>query len=116
MFNNQYVLDYIGGFWWADDFDLNTSYEVMGWYGFSNKLCTIILPWSEYHYYTLPIGVCVATDAFQEEISFIFEYTEMVMLYMDDFVVIGSESFEENLATIDIVTNRFNNEVMQFYS
>ena len=43
-------------------------------------LTIVILPWINYHYCEIPLGVCLENDVYQEVVIFIFEDTEIVLV------------------------------------
>ena len=63
----------IEGFTHAQPLDLNMEYYKIDLSPGSKHLCTIELPWDNYEYQKLPMGVCNIPIIFQENISDLFE-------------------------------------------
>ena len=100
-------------FRWATTVDLNIGYYAMGLSPRSRKLCVISLPWGLYCYNTLPMGLLVATDVFQEAMGGLFLDLEYVIIYIDDIIVLGCGSLTEHLADVSEVLSRLKNKGMQ---
>ena len=49
-----------------------------------------------YEYNRIPMGVCIAPDIFQEQISAIMDDLEYVIFYLDGLIIITSRSFEDH--------------------
>ena len=101
--NIQEIFQDIGGFLYVTAIDLNMGYYAMGLTNRSKQICTIILPWGKYHYNSLPMGVCIATDVFQQSLSEILAPVANVYVFIDDILIIGKGSWQEHLDQIDKV-------------
>ena len=84
-------------FRWATTIDLNMVYYAMGLNDFSKKLCVISLSWGRYRYNTLPMGLLVTTDVFQEATGGLFLDLESMIIYIDGIIVLGCGTFNEHL-------------------
>jgi Reverse transcriptase (RNA-dependent DNA polymerase) len=72
---------------------------------YSQKLCTIVLPWGKYKYVRLPMLLSVSSNIYQEKMSNLFvDMPEVV--YIDDNLVINKGSFKEHLEKIEEVLRR----------
>ena len=103
----------VGQFKFATSIDL-----VMGFYGMqlserSKQLCTIILPWGKWQYQSLPMGLASAPDIFQARMGQLFQDMEQVIVYMDDLLIIGTETFEKHIEQVNEVLTRLEAKQMQ---
>ena len=96
----------IGLFRWAMCIDLNMGYYSMSLSEASKKLCVTCLPWGLYQYNMLHMGVKVATDVFQQEMSSLFNDLEGVIVHLDGIIILGSASFEEHMKILSEVLRR----------
>ena len=71
------------GFQYATPIDSNMGYYHIRITGYSSNLCTIILPWVEYHYKCIPIVVSNSQDIFQYKMNNLFEGFQFIYLYID---------------------------------
>ena len=65
----QEMLLTLEGFIYATSLDLNMGYYHITLTPFSQRLCTIVLPWGKYSYQRLPMGLKNSPDIFQEKMS-----------------------------------------------
>ena len=63
----------------------------------SQKLYTIVLPWSKFENQKLPMGLCNRPDIFQEKINELFNGLEYVKAYIYDLLIIINGNFEDHL-------------------
>ena len=75
-----------------------TLYFIMGYYNIfltdgATTLCTVNTSFGKYKYNSLPMGVCIAPDIFQEQMSALMDILEFVKFYLDNSLVITSGSF-----------------------
>ena len=70
------------GFQYATSLDLNMRYYHIELIPFSEKLCTIVLPFGKYEYQRLPMGLCNSPDIFQEKISELMLGLKFVRAYI----------------------------------
>ena len=92
------MLNKISNFSHATKLDLILGYYNILFTNVANKVCTITTPFGNYTYNCLPGEVCIAPDIFQERMSALMDDLELVGVYINDFLVIISGSFEEHLA------------------
>eukprot|EP00957_Ditylum_brightwellii_P194385 14804100-Ditylum_brightwellii.AAC.1 len=85
------------------------TYYCMGLSEKSKDILTIIVPWGKYSYQVLPMGVSIATDIFQERMSWILSDIPCAIVYMDDIIVVGSGLLEEHLKDVAQVLKRMRN-------
>jgi len=67
--NIQDMLLNLEGFQWATSLDLNVGYYHIRLDPSSKELCTIVLPFGNYEYQAIPMGLCNSPDIFQEKLS-----------------------------------------------
>ena len=83
----------------------------MGYYNISltdaaKKVRTITTPFGKYECNHLPMGVCIGPDIFQEKMSSLMDDLEFFRVYLEDFLVVTSGSFEDHLAKVEEVVKR----------
>ena len=91
----------------------------MGYYNIlitdaANKICTMNTPFRKYEYNHLPIGVFIALDMFQEQMSALTEDLEFVRVYIGNFIIITYGSFEYHLAKVEEVMNHLQLDGLKF--
>ena len=69
----------------------------------SKDICTIILPWGKYRYNSLPMGVCIATDVFQQRLSELVASIPHVYVFIDDILIVGKTSYKEHMQQVQQV-------------
>ena len=74
------------GFQYGTSLDLNMGYYHIELSPNSKRQCTIVLPWGEYEYQRLPMGLCNSPDIFQEKMSILMGDLEYVRAYIDDLL------------------------------
>ena len=52
------------------------------------NLCKMIIPWGNYRYKLLPIGVSNPPDIFQDKINEMFHGFEFIRAYIDELLII----------------------------
>jgi hypothetical protein len=76
----------------------------------AQKLCTIVFPWfmGKYKYKRLTMGIKIAPDVFQSNMSNLVQDMEYVKTYLDDLLVIANRnnSFKDHLLKLEIVLER----------
>ena len=70
------------------------------------RICTIILPWGEYSYLRLPMGMSGSPDIFQEKMSDLMRTLEFARTYIDDLLIITSGTFDDHLKKLHVVLGR----------
>ena len=65
------------------------------------KVYTITTPFRKYEYNHIPMGFFIATDIFHEQMGTLMYDLDPVKVYLDNFLVITSGSFEEHLAKVE---------------
>lgn len=73
----------------------------------SQKLCTTILPWGNYAYQRMPMGVACAPDMFQSIIMELLRHLDYVVCYIDDILILQRtyETESDHLHKIETVLN-----------
>ena len=71
-----------------------------------HKLLTIITPFGKYKYKKLPMGLKIAADVFQREMSKLMDGIEGVLIYIDDLLLITKGTFEEHIQAIKQILTR----------
>ena len=97
----QNMLDSIKTFTYAMTIDLNMGYYAMELDEASKELCIIILPWGKFRYKDLPTGVCVESNVFQQALGCVFQDLPHVLVYINDIIVIRSETFSEHMEQVN---------------
>ena len=107
------------GFIFATSLDLNMGYYHIVLTPNSQNLCTIILPWGNYRYKRLPMGLKNSPDIFQEKMSGLMAGLEFARTYIDNLLVITdalkSETedvcWEKHLAQLEKFLSAYNRQV-----
>ena len=69
----------------------------------AQKIWTIILPWGEYSYLRLPMGIAGSPDIFQSRMSGLMSDLDSIRTYLDDLLIISKSSFEEHIIELEEV-------------
>ena len=93
------VLQELEGFTYATTLDLNIGYYTIG-VDLDAKICTVILPWGNYSYLRLPIGVACSPNIFQAKMSELMATLEFVQTYLDDLLCISKGNLDDHLAKL----------------
>jgi Reverse transcriptase (RNA-dependent DNA polymerase) len=96
----------LDGFSYCMSMDLKMGFWAIQLSPYSQKLCTIVLPWGKYKYLRLPMGRSVSPDIYQEKMSNLFVHMPEVVVYIDDILVITKGSFKEHLEKVIEVLRR----------
>jgi hypothetical protein len=72
----------------------------------SARLCTTILPWGNYQYRRLPMGIKNSPDIFQSIMNDIFHDLDYVQCYIDDILITSQSNFEDHLEKLQKVLSR----------
>lgn len=99
----QDMLLKLEGFQYATSLDLNMGYYHIELSPDSKQLCTIVLPWGKYEYQRLPMGLCNSPDIFQEKMGELVQDLEYVRAYIDDLLIVTSDSFEDHVEKLKAV-------------
>ena len=70
----------------ATALDLSQGYYIVPIDKESSPICTIILPWDNYAYKRLPMGLCLAPDIFQNLMLQYLGYLDYILVYIDDVI------------------------------
>ena len=100
------MLQSLGKFTCAIKLNLN-----MGHYHFllndlAKSLTTISLPWGNYHCNRLPIGIIIAVDTFQQEMSMLFHDIPFVKTHLDDILIVSCNNATDHLDKLAQVSQR----------
>ena len=93
----QDLLLKLEGFQHATSLDLNMGYYCIELMPFSKRLCTIIMPWGQYEYQCLPMGLCNSPNIFQVRMFELFLDLEYVRAYIYDLLVTSCSTFKKHL-------------------
>ncbi len=107
------TLQNIEGFQWATAIDLNMGYYHLRLDPATSDICTIVFPWGIYRYKRLPMGVACSPDIFQAKMNGLFADLEWVLAYIDDLLVLTTDSFEDHLEKLDTVLQRLRDAGLQ---
>ena len=100
------VLQEMEGFTYASALDLNMGYYTIRLDPDAQKVCTIILPWGKYSYLRLPMGISGSPDFFQERMTNLMTSLEYVRTYIDDLLIITSDTYDDHLEKLEVVLSR----------
>jgi transposase InsO family protein len=103
------LLQRLCGFRYATAIDLSMGYYHIPLDEYSQRLCTIILPWGKYRYKRLPMGIKNSPDVFQAVINDLLGDLEFVQVYLDDILITSSGSFQDHLNKLQVVFKRLEN-------
>ena len=101
----------LGSFKYATCIDLNMGYYAMEMDEAAKKICTIVLPWGFYN--MLPMGLIIATDVFQARVNELVGDLPYVIVFLDDILIIGNGTFDEQLEQVVTVLKRLLEAGMQ---
>jgi len=90
------------GFQYGTSLDLNMGYYHIELNPDSRKLCTIVLPWGNYEYQRLPMGLCNSPDIFQEKMGELMADLEFVRAYIDDLIILTKDSWDNHFNQLRI--------------
>jgi hypothetical protein len=85
------------GFQWPAALDLSQGYYHITLDEISQKRCTFMMPWGNYHYTKLPVGVKVAVDTFQEVMNKLFAGLDFVCVNLNDVLIISNGTLEDHM-------------------
>ena len=74
------------GFQYDTSLDLNMGYYHIQIIENASNLCTIIIPWGEYHYKRLPMRVAKSPDFLQQKTNDLFHGFEFIRAYIDELM------------------------------
>jgi hypothetical protein len=94
------------GFTLAITLDLNMAYYHIKLDADAQRLCTIIFPWGKYKYKSLPMGIEIAPDIFQDVMSKLNQDMEYVKAYLDVLLILTNESFNDHQTKLEMVLAR----------
>ena len=61
----------------------------------------------------LPMGLVIASDIFQAKMGTLFAYMENILVYIDDTLMIGTNTFEEHIKMVHKVLKMLEDHGMQ---
>jgi len=93
----QDMLLKLEGFQFSTCLDLNMGYYHIELSPHLLECCTVVLPWGEYEYLRLPMGLCNSPEIFQEKMSTLMQHLEFVRAYIDDLLILTNGTFEDHL-------------------
>jgi RNase H-like domain found in reverse transcriptase/Reverse transcriptase (RNA-dependent DNA polymerase) len=102
----QDLLLKLEGFQYATSLDHNMGYYHIELTPFSKSLCTILLPFGQYEYQRLPMGLCKSPDILQEKMSNLVDYLDFCRAYIDDLLIITRGSWEQHLLQLEVLFQR----------
>ena len=91
--------------------DLSHGYYNIPLYKRSQKICTTILPWENFSYKILPMGIACAPDIFQSIMMDLLGDLDYILVYIDGILLLQrhSETEEDHLQIMETVLKRLNN-------
>ena len=92
--------------------------QIMGYWGIFmckqvHNLHTIVTPFGKYKYKKLPMGLKIAADVFQQEITKLMDGIEGAFIYIDNPLLITKGTFKEHLTAIRQVLKRMQTKDLQ---
>ena len=92
--------------------------QIMGYWGIAmskevQHLLTIITPFGKYRYKKFPMGLKIAADVFQREMTRIMGGIDGVLIYIDDLLIITNGTFKEHLEVVKRVLRRMQDKELQ---
>ena len=78
------ILLNLEGFQYVAPLVLNMVYYHIRFIDQASNLCTIILPWGNYKYKRLPMGICKSPEIFHEKMNEMFHELEFIRAFIDD--------------------------------
>ena len=91
------LLHQLGGMTYVSALDQIMSYYAMN---MSKKVwdcLTITSPFSKYQYIKMPMGLKISANAFQREMSRLFEDLLYVLVYIDNLLIVTKGSYKDHL-------------------
>ena len=85
------------GFHYGTTLDLNIGYLYIEISAKSKELFTIVTQWGNCKYQQLPMGLCISSDIFQENMSECFVGLDTVCVYIDEFFHVTKGSRTEHI-------------------
>ena len=67
----------------------------------ASNLCTIIIPWGNYKYKRLPMGICNSPEIFQENMNEICCGFEFIIAYIYGLLIITKADWYDHLNEIE---------------
>lgn len=101
------------GFTFVTTIDLHKGYYHFLLSRPSQELCTTVLPWGYYRYKRLPMGISIAADVFQYEISKVFIDLHFVLVYFDDILIYTKGNFDDHITKLRQVLSRLQAAALQ---
>jgi hypothetical protein len=99
-------LQKLQGFPYATAIDLSMGYYHIPLDAYSQRLCTMILPWGKYQYLRLPMGITNSPDIFQAIMMDLLGNFEYVRINIDGILITTSGAFEDHLKKLNKVLRR----------
>ena len=88
------------GFKYANSLDLNMIHYHVCISKEESNLCTIILPWGNFQYKRLPMGVSNSPDIFRIKWAKYSEDLNEIQAYVDDLLIITSGYWSNHLENL----------------
>jgi RNase H-like domain found in reverse transcriptase/Reverse transcriptase (RNA-dependent DNA polymerase)/Integrase zinc binding domain len=114
--NPQQLFRTMDGFSFCTTMDLNMGFWAITLDEFSQKLCTIVLPWGKYSYLRLPMGLSCSPDIYQEKMSSLFADIENVIIYIDDICIITKGTFQDHITILSEVLKRLQHNNLKVHA
>ena len=90
-------------FQYTTSLDLNIGYYHIRLINQASNLCTIIIPWGNYKYKRLPLGICNSPENFQEKMNKMFHGFEFILSYIHDLLIITKGDWYNHLKNMERV-------------
>ena len=72
----------------------------------ARNLCTIILPWGQYQYKRLPIGVSNYLDIFQDKMNEMFHGFDFIREYIIDLLLVTKGDWSNHLEKLELIPQK----------
>ena len=94
------------GFQYAMSLDLNMGYYHIRLGENSSNLYTINLPWGEYQYKLLPMGVSNSPEIFQQKMNDLFHGFRFICACIDNLLILTKLDWTDNVQNIELMLNK----------
>ena len=100
------ILLNLEGFQYVAPLVLNMVYYHIRFIDQASNLCTIILPWGNYKYKRLLMGIFNTPGIFREKVSKMFCGFECIRAYIDDLIITTKGDLSNHLNILELVLKK----------
>ena len=91
------------GFTYTTALDLNMGYYTIRLDPDAQRVCMVILPWGNYLYMRLPMGIAGSPEIFQERMINLIQTLDYVRVYIDNLLTITKGMYNGHLEKLQWV-------------